>query len=468
MISNTKEFWTWWTHDLLTWLTNKFNHIIFDKSDLAKEQTLLSQSSEIKTAIAKGGGNPSKMAYEAMKRKSEYLYEIEYSELDYEEVRAHLIDKFGVGCTCVWKDGKLGRNYDYNLNYTMDYLVRVKSHNGKAASIGCASVLELTKDNCNTYSDEYKYLPFRALDGMNEYGLAVAILLLNTTVHSLNGNTPLVEEREIISAAMLDRYIIDSFKTATEAVSYIRDYVRVKPIQHNGTQKDVHFMVADKTDCYALEFIGTEVVATHLGGAGELPAIMANFLIKNLTLTSGVVGFDDLEDYAQGVERYQIAQTILQGTGDLMTLMAGELKYTNLYTNAITKWLTDCSGDGVTYKDTEELTARWMEWHTYFLSKTKEELREDGRMWQTVHSVVYDLDNLTMQLVTQEGNTDDALTIDCFKSLPATKEDVANINLSTVAKESTSQEILEEVKKNHSRPMTDDEIEVAWNNNATE
>lgn len=404
---------------------------------------------EILTAIAKGGGNPSKMAYEAMKRLQEYLYAIEYSELDYESARAHLIAQFGGACTCVWKDGKLGRNYDYNINYAMDYLVRVKAHNGKAASIGCASVPELTKDNYDIYSDEYKYLPFRALDGMNEHGLAVAILLLNTTVHNPNGNTPLVEERETISAAMLDRYILDNFKTATEAMQYIRDYVRVKPIQHNGSQKDVHFMVADKTDCYALEFIGTEVFATHLGGVGELPAIMANFLVSNLHAAQGVVYFDNLEDYAQGVERYQIAQEYLQGTGDLMTLMSGSLKYTNLYTNAVTKWLTDCSGDGVTYKDTAALTARWGEYHDFYVSKTKEELREDGRMWQTVHSVVYDLEARTMQIVTQESGVDNVIEYDVVGKLPTTKEDLAPLakegtvsngfrNLDTIIREAVS------------------------------
>lgn len=373
------------------------------------------------SSAGEGASNPSKDAFESRQRLQQYLTSIEYDSLGYEEARARLIAQYGGACTCVWKDGKMGRNYDYNLNHAMDYLLRVKAHNGRAASIGLASVKQLTKDNCDTYSDEYKYLPFRALDGMNEHGLCAAILLLNTNVHSANGSTPSIEERETVSAAMLDRYILDSFKTATEAVESIANYVRVKPIRYEQggetVQKDVHFMVADKNDCYALEFIGTEVVATHLGGDGELPAIVANFLVDNLTLSNGEIGFDNLEDYAQGVERYQIAQEYLQGEGELLPLMAGLLTYTHLYTDSENKWLTDCSGDGVTYKDTDELLERWQDFHDAYDPDDKEAMREDGSFWQTVHSVAYDTASKMMQFVTQESSLETMTDIDCFPSV---------------------------------------------------
>lgn len=91
-----------------------------------------------------------------------------------------------------------------------------------------------------------------------------------------------------------------------------------------------------------------------------------------------------------------------------------------------------------TIHDTVYIEHIWKEYHDFYASKTKEELREDGRLWQTVHGVVYDLDNLTMQLAVQENDNTEMMTFDCFKSLPASKGDLGNIDLSSVAKIGTA------------------------------
>lgn len=421
----------------------------------------------IKTAIAKGGGNPSKMAYEAMKRVQEYLYAIEYSELDYEAARAyfktHFVPVQGA-CTALRKGNQLGRNYDWTYDKQVEFLVRTKAHNGRYASIGITgSISALTTDTIGEYSEEFKYMPFRMLDGMNEKGLTANVNMLNHDEQRslpVEGTTPRLEEREAICSAMLVRYVLDNFATPQEACEYIRDYVRVYPPYHDGQTTDLHFALSSKEQLYYLCFEPDNggVFRTAIADVKDqpLPFVMTNFRMwwaqRIYDSETGYYDrfadpdYDYVEKYGMGIERANLCLDFVRDTSGSQTMMnflTYDIKYTNAYnTYTDPQWLTefvaqysqeDLARDSAS-EDFERILG-------IVRQRYAERSRETALTWQTVHSVVYDLDNLTMQLAVQENDNTEMMTIDCFKSLPASKEDLENIDLSGVAKQGNNPDV---------------------------
>lgn len=437
--------------------SNGINSIIAAFNPVAKEQTLNTKSQEIKTAIAKGGGNPSKMAYEAMKQLQPYLYSIEYSELDYEAARKYFATHFvpvSGACTALRKGNLLGRNYDWTFDKQVEFLVRTKAHNGRLATIGVAgSISALTTDTIGEYSDEFKYMPFRMLDGMNEKGLTANVNMLNHDEQRslpIEGTTPMIEERESICSAMLVRYVLDNFTTPQEACGYIRDYVRVYPPYHDGKTTDLHFSLTNKEQLYYLCFEpdNSGVFRTAIADVKDqpLPFVMTNFRMwwAQRIYDSETGKYDRFADpnyqyvekYGMGIERANLCLQFVQDTEttqSVLDFMNIDLRYTEAYA-PLGDWLTEFVGP---YSQEDLARDSAPEEFERILGIVRqryaERSRETALTWQTVHSVVYDLDTLTMQLVVQQGY--DALEFGFVKSLPATKEDVQNVDLSNVAKQ---------------------------------
>ena len=434
-------------------------------SGVAKEAKATENKKEILTAIEKGGGNPSKQAFQSMKRKDEHFYEIEYSEIDYEGAREYFQTHFvpaGGACTALRKGNLLGRNYDWTYDKQVEFLVRTKAHNGRYASIGVAgSISALTTDTIGEYSDEIKYMPFRMLDGINEKGLTANVNMLNHDEQRslpVEGTTPRIEEREAICSAMLVRYILDNFATPQEACEYIRDYVRVYPPYHDGQTTDLHFALSSKEQLYYLCFEPDNggVFRTAIADVKDqpLPFVMTNF---RMWWASGIydseTGYYDrfadpdyeyVEKYGMGIERANLCLDFVRDTEteqSVLDFMTNDLRYTKAYLeDTDPQWLTEFVGEYETLGDIarDASDGEFDGILDIVRQRYAERSRETGLTWQTVHSVVYDLDNLTMQLVTQEGSTEDAITIDCFKSLPASKGDLGNIDFSNVAKQGSN------------------------------
>ncbi|MCQ2310183.1 MAG: linear amide C-N hydrolase [Paludibacteraceae bacterium] len=490
MILNTKQFWNWWTTELRSWMTERFNSVIShlpqDLSNLAKESTLNQQSAEIKTAISKGGGNPCKMAYEAMKRLQPYLYAIEYSELDYEAARAYFSTHFVPvqgACTALRKGNQLGRNYDWTYDKQVEFLVRTKAHNGRYASIGIAgSISALTTDTIGEYSEEFKYMPFRMLDGMNEKGLTANVNMLNHAEGRslpVDGTTPRIEEREAICSAMLVRYVLDNFTTPKEACEYIRDYVRVYPPYHDGKTTDLHFSLTNKEQLYYLCFEPDNggVFRTAIADVKDqpLPFVMTNFRMwwAQRIYDSETGKYDRFADpnyqyvekYGMGIERANLCLQFVQDTEttqSVLDFMNIDLRYTEAYA-PLGDWLTEFVGP---YSQEDLARDSAPEEFERILGIVRqryaERSRETALTWQTVHSVVYNLDTMTMQLVIQQGY--DALEFSFVKSLPATKEDVQNVDLSNVAQQgnnpaATNSAIYERINATDMRIATDEEVQ---------
>ena len=343
-------------------------------------------------------------AFENKEKVNDYLYKIKYEQINYNKAIEYFESHFepiNGACSAVIMGNQYGRNYDWNYNQEVEFIVRTDNTNDRLKTIGIAgSMAALTKDNLDVYSDSYIYLPFRMLDGINEYGVCANINVVNPDENrsiSRNGTTPLIEQRDKICSMMLVRYIIDNFKSAEEAVNYIRDYVKVYPPVVGDEVMEFHFMVADKINSYVLEFEGTQTKIIEVGS--EVPAVMTNFRLYGTNLVSGLYTRDNsnIEDLGSGIERANIA---IQNTGSIETLME-QLKYTNAYAENST-WLTEFVGlRGTTiHSSDEELREIQESARELFLHRQR-----DGQTWQSVHTIIYDLDNLTAKLFVQEDYT---------------------------------------------------------------
>lgn len=312
-----------------------------------------------------GGGTP----FDDVRKHNTYLYSADYSVLDYEDAKERLKDIVigSRGCTALNKGGVFARNYDWYYDDTVSFVIRTPK-NGKRvnasaeeiddsryATIGVAGgIPELTTSTVEDYSNEiYKVLPFMLVDGMNEKGVVISTNLVPDTYGKTTHSVAQVEERDFINAIMLPRYILDNFSTAYDSVTYIRDYVSV----HMPESIQVHYLVSDSEESYVLEFIGNSVEIIKVGENEDLPSIITNFHLKGVELVNGHADYFDsnIEDYGQGLERYNIANDAYESVssvGEAIILLQRDLRFTNAYDASMSPlWKTEFTGYTSTYGD---------------------------------------------------------------------------------------------------------------------
>lgn len=139
----------------------------------------------------------------------------------------------------------MGRNYDYATN-TSCVLVRCnprQTENGvkKYKSIACAASSSLTMEQlANDDEDIFKFLPFACLDGINEAGVSIAVLVVDTKTDV--GATYQDRDGDNIFTTLAIRLVLDCAATTNEAVDLLKKYNMFA----NGS-KDYHFFISDAT-----------------------------------------------------------------------------------------------------------------------------------------------------------------------------------------------------------------------------
>lgn len=350
-------------------------------------------------------------AFKSKEKLNKYLYSIEFNTIDYTAALEHFKTISGEnigGCSMLRKGDLYGRNYDWTINKQVEFILKTKASGRLYSVTGIATAAAFTTDlmDSNTYTDEYKYLPFRLVDGINEKGLVCNVNQLPKNVDStknidINGNTPLVNKRESISMIMLVRYILDRFEHAVEAAQYIQNYVNVYPIIGEDSEPmNFHFAIADKNQTVYLYFY-EDRCEYEVKQAGE-DLVMTNFRLAGTELVDGhysITG-SNIESFGQGIER---ANVLLDYTdGDLLGVLFNDINFTKAYTTNTR--LTDFAGiDDTVISDTEGLEAIQADAALLYQQETEAgTLRTDADLWQTVHSIVYNLNDKTIRLKIQE------------------------------------------------------------------
>ena len=249
-------------------------------------------------------------------------------------------------------DAIFGRNFD--LEYSPGMLVRTDPADGYA-SVSMVNLGFLGYGEDKMPEDLISSLtalaaPYAPLDGVNEAGLAVGVLLIDT--EPTNQQTDKVD----ITTTTAIRMMLDSCATVDEAVALLGQYD-----MHSSANSCYHFQIADASGASAIvEYIGDEMSVLEPGDATTMGALSGEAGVTyqaatNFLLTPGEY------DFGGGQDRYQV----------LMETLA--------------------AADGVLSED---------EAMDLLQSVSREvQIRDDGSVFQTQWSVVYNLDDLTASII---------------------------------------------------------------------
>lgn len=383
--------------------------------DLSKDAELVlikGNFSPASTGTSGGGGGSDSPRAEKL---AEYLYEMHVDAIDYDFAEKYFQDHdypAETGACSAIKSGNIfGRNFDWTYNRDDTYVVRIRSTATRSASISVAA--RVTKDT------DSRIIPFLAKDGINEAGLCVSI---NVVPHGDKGDNSTVVtagSEKTLCTVMVPRYILDHFTTAAAAAQAMQTLSYYHPASTIASGYEHHFLIADKDNAYILEFVDGAVVVTE---ANEAP-FMTNFHVTGTTFnadnsvytpatqtkTETAFSYNHITKHGSGLERWNLLAAGVAGATDVagMRALMTSLKYTNTYRAETTpRWDTELVG--LAELEVDSPTADFTPVHTAVQEQFSQRTRDDApelQTWQTVHSSVYDMNALSLQLVVQEDDS---------------------------------------------------------------
>ncbi len=334
------------------------------------------------------------------------------------------------GCTGIIKGNFFGRNFDQPLTPMPEFVVKVNSSAERHASIGMACHYGLREDFNHDPKSTYKLnlLPNHMLDGVNDCGVACEANTLHYEptwekwegVESDNPNAP------TIHICFLVRYILDHADSARHAIQLLDDINIVgSKSPYDWELADIlHLLISDGTDSFIVEFINNKLYVIDLKEYSNLIPVSTNFYLWPLAHN------EDPYQFSIGTERYDILKQVYDGAEESVNGMFSMLKdvaYSNFYNphydDIENMWFSEhwlqsdikvykkyLSGDPLSSKE-EKLVQNMNEAIEHFRTTTipnfweaiEEGKRVDGTNNHiSLHSVVYDIANKSMSVVTEE------------------------------------------------------------------
>lgn len=293
---------------------------------------------------------------------------------------------------------------------------------------------ELTDDvvASGVYNENYKIIPFKLLDGINEYGVFANTNVVPTQYGETTGTTPTVIKKLELCNLALPRFILDNFKTASEAIDYIKKYVSVycySPL-YSFYKEDVHLMVGDKDETYVIEFVENEIKVEKC----DRP-IMTNFFRYRVEwnddgsvytpemhwedASKDPISVNKITSHGNGLERHNLINGVLDQIADLdreeVRSYVKYLYYTNAYKEVKPIWYSELAGENervdITLDSSESIYKAAFEIMKDMFARRS---RDTGDTWQTVHSCIYDLADKKIYLVAQEDDEEVEIGFDYY------------------------------------------------------
>ncbi|MFQ6777962.1 MAG: carcinine hydrolase/isopenicillin-N N-acyltransferase family protein [Alphaproteobacteria bacterium] len=325
---------------------------------------------------------------------TDYLYEVYYDSYDYDVAQKYNNERFKLGaCSSVRNGNFHGRNYDWYYDENVEFVVHTSATENRHASVGVAAIvpgLDAEFVASGKYSDSYKLLPFRTVDGINDAGVVINI---NVVPFGDKGKTigtnPEFQDLFIVTVV---RYVLDYADSVDDAVRLLKER-NIYAADIDDVQEEVHFMISDKDKTVVVEFVDNKIQVV------ENANIMTNFYLST-----------DLTAHAAGLERYNILRKNYENGAnkDGMLNLMKSVWYTNAYDRNTTPfWYSEFSHDYTSdgYVDlTKDSPTSDYEFIVDKAVSLFDNRARDSKTWQTVHTSVYDLENKTLTIVPQEGN----------------------------------------------------------------
>lgn len=367
--------------------------------------------------------------YETICPIKKYLYAVEYNDIDYDFAKKYFEKSKdisnGIGGCSVFKHKQyVGRKLDWTYNNQSEFIVRTSKIDGvrhKSIGIG-GGISALTDDfvKSGDYSDLYKVIPCNMYDGINECGVFANVNVVPT---DYGKNTVNVGQDALttLNGQMLVRYILDNFSSAAEAVRTIVNHVNLYfSKQLHDMDYEIHYFICDLHDTYVLEIVDNKYKILNLSYKTHRPEVMTNFhLYKTRINFDGTVytpkfrdgeknahSYNRITDRGSGLERYNLIVNCLKDAHDKEDIweILNLLDYTRAYSTSKAPsnpyWYSEFVGNrGLTVaSEPSEFEPVVQIAGERYLNRS----RETGDTWQSVHSVLYDLENKSMEVITQE------------------------------------------------------------------
>ena len=208
------------------------------------------------------------------------------------------------GCStfqAVTKEGDflMGRNYD--LDYAPGMIVITEPDNGyKSVSVANIAVLGYGEDKLPTnFANSFMNLaaPYLPMDGMNEKGLSIGVLLIRDDITKQE-----TDKVDMTTTAMI-RYVLDKAATVEEAVKLFESVD-----MHSSANASYHFQLADETgDSALIEYVNSELHVTRKGQTDK-PMALTNFIVADANYGFG-----------HGHDRYDVVTDALEASNSVLS-----------------------------------------------------------------------------------------------------------------------------------------------------
>ncbi len=195
-------------------------------------------------------------------------------------------------------DWLFARNYD--LDYVPSMVAVTEPEKGyKSVSIANMAILGFNEENqIDSMMDKVMTLatPYILMDGMNEKGLSIGVLLIK--------DEPTRQEGKDLSLPTTPamRYVLDNAANVEEAIALFENFN-----MRASSNADYHFQMADASgDSAIIEYVDGELSVIRKGG--ETPMALTNFIVSE-----GNYGF------GHGHDRYEVIIDALNQSEGIMS-----------------------------------------------------------------------------------------------------------------------------------------------------
>lgn len=320
-----------------------------------------------------------------LKKIAPYFYDVEFLSLP-EDL---LIPPVKRGCSSYVQNGKLYRNLDWSYSETASFRIKLGDITGMGFVDG------LTDGNLD--ETLISQLPYHMVDGINQHGIMISThVLYNDWEYAGSGNTPINNIPYIILSRIES---LDDF-----------------PTKIAGVLSDISIPTVLEEMEYLLQFLVTDGETTYVIMPPESSS--GAFVCENITNNPKLANFrwvpetqvvrQDLQERPTGVERWNAMPGSLKN-----------LEFTEAY-KAPTRLSEFIGLDGTTKDSTDaELLTIYAAAHELY-----EHRERDGRLWQTMHSVVYSKNGIEELYVQEDWSNDYAMPDTAKILLPEIKNDL--------------------------------------------
>lgn len=334
----------------------------------------------------------------------DYLYQITYTNLDYQKAYDYFRNNGSAlgACSSFRAGNYFGRNYDWLYDNSVEFVVVTKNTIGIAGNIS-----ELTKSfvESGLPSPLYDIVPFYLLDGINKNGLVVSMNVVPTD-YGNNISIPEIRKRTIIANMMIPRYLLDHFSNAIDAVNYLKNYTSIYNVNKlKNLGYELHFIIADRNNTFVVELINNKLNILR-------QKVITNFHVSNVifnkngkvytpstqTELNNAIITNNITPNGCGLERYNLIKDLKSFSKRDIKQLLYDLRYSNTYRNL--NWFTEFVGNGLTVNSSVKDYVKKI---APILDDLEYKSRDDSKLWQTVHSSLYDFNNLSLELNVQEN-----------------------------------------------------------------